>query len=116
MLYYDINVRHAIVAICCVVCGMVYSDFCNFTNCFLSSSVDFLNFCKTCFTSASIFSLLNTSSPLFIRFDLRQFLYNTKWTRQFRSIDELVKTNSLESAKVNSKVESAAYHGIYFTY
>lgn len=25
------------------------------------------------------------------RFDLRQFLYNTKWTRQFKTIDEYVK-------------------------
>ena len=29
-------------------------------------------------------------SPDDNRFDLRQFLYNTKWTRQFRSIDEIV--------------------------
>jgi NAD+ synthase (glutamine-hydrolysing) len=29
-------------------------------------------------------------SPDDNRFDLRQFLYNTKWSRQFRSIDEIV--------------------------
>jgi len=29
-------------------------------------------------------------SPDDNRFDLRQFLYNTKWTRQFNSIDEIV--------------------------
>ena len=29
-------------------------------------------------------------SPDDNRFDLRQFLYNTQWTRQFRSIDEIV--------------------------
>jgi NAD+ synthase (glutamine-hydrolysing) len=30
-------------------------------------------------------------SPDDNRFDLRQFLYNTKWTRQFSTIDALVK-------------------------
>ena len=29
-------------------------------------------------------------SPDDNRFDLRQFLYNTKWTRQFEAIDKLV--------------------------
>lgn len=29
-------------------------------------------------------------SPDDNRFDLRQFLYNTKWTRQFQAIDQLV--------------------------
>ena len=29
-------------------------------------------------------------SPDDNRFDLRQFLYNTRWTRQFNTIDELV--------------------------
>jgi NAD+ synthase (glutamine-hydrolysing) len=29
-------------------------------------------------------------SPDDNRFDLRQFLYNTKWERQFRTIDSLV--------------------------
>ena len=29
-------------------------------------------------------------SPDDNRFDLRQFLYNTKWTRQFSVIDKLV--------------------------
>lgn len=28
------------------------------------------------------------------RFDLRQFLYNTKWTRQFNCIDNIVKSRS----------------------
>lgn len=49
--------------------------------------------------SAFLFWLYSTPSLLSIRFDLRQFLYNTKWTRQFRSIDELVKTDSLEKDK-----------------
>lgn len=30
-------------------------------------------------------------SPDDNRFDLRQFLYNTKWDRQFSSIDDMVK-------------------------
>ncbi len=32
-------------------------------------------------------------SPDDNRFDLRQFLYNTRWTRQFAVIDEMVARN-----------------------
>ena len=35
------------------------------------------------------------------RFDLRQFLYNTKWTRQFEAIDNLVAN---ETRKEKSKM------------
>jgi len=35
-------------------------------------------------------------SPDDNRFDLRQFLYNTKWERQFSSIDEMVKRKTEE--------------------
>ena len=34
-------------------------------------------------------------SPDDNRFDLRQFLYNTKWTRQFSTIDDMVKKASV---------------------
>lgn len=35
-------------------------------------------------------NLLQSYSPEDNRFDLRQFLYNTRWPYQFRKIDELV--------------------------
>ena len=38
-------------------------------------------------------------SPDDNRFDLRQFLYNTKWTRQFRSIDEMVADMEAEQSE-----------------
>jgi len=41
-------------------------------------------------------------SPDDNRFDLRQFLYNTKWTRQFRSIDEIVDDMEAEEEANNS--------------
>ena len=42
-------------------------------------------------------------SPDDNRFDLRQFLYNSKWTVQFNAIDELVK--EMEAATTNDTVE-----------
>mmetsp|Transcript_13444 Transcript_13444/g.13504 ORF Transcript_13444/g.13504 Transcript_13444/m.13504 type:complete len:729 (-) Transcript_13444:309-2495(-) len=39
-------------------------------------------------------------SPDDNRYDLRQFLYNVKWTRQFNTIDELVKENEREETIV----------------
>ena len=36
-------------------------------------------------------------SPDDNRFDLRPFLYNTKWTRQFKVMDELVKEKEKKS-------------------
>jgi len=42
-------------------------------------------------------------SPDDNRFDLRQFLYNTQWTRQFSVIDDLAKTQSQNnSLRLNS--------------
>jgi len=38
-------------------------------------------------------------SPDDNRFDMRQFLYNTRWTRQFATIDELVKKHSSSEYK-----------------
>lgn len=55
-------------------------------------------------TRSSLFSLIH-SIPLsfspyphnyLIRYDLRPFLYNSKWSTQFRAIDELV-------ARINAK-------------
>lgn len=46
-------------------------------------------------------------SPDDNRFDLRQFLYNTKWTRQFQVMDEIEEhwTSKLETEKVHDKIE-----------
>ena len=35
-------------------------------------------------------------SPDDNRFDLRQFLYNTRWPRQFRTIDQMAKNSEKE--------------------
>ena len=40
-------------------------------------------------------------SPEDNRFDLRQFLYNTRWPWQFRKIDELVKLREFEESTVS---------------
>ena len=37
------------------------------------------------------------------RFDLRQFLYNTKWTTQFRSIDAIVEDLESETGENDKK-------------
>ncbi len=37
------------------------------------------------------------------RFDLRQFLYNTKWTRQFKSIDTIVADLESEAGENDKK-------------
>lgn len=39
-------------------------------------------------------------SPDDNRFDLRQFLYNVKWTRQFQSIDNVIKRMKDERSSV----------------
>eukprot|EP01116_Phalansterium_solitarium_P025311 TRINITY_DN9616_c0_g1_i2.p1 TRINITY_DN9616_c0_g1~~TRINITY_DN9616_c0_g1_i2.p1 ORF type:complete len:723 (-),score=327.73 TRINITY_DN9616_c0_g1_i2:182-2350(-) len=49
-------------------------------------------------------------SPDDNRFDLRQFLYNAKWTWQFRKIDELVQ--QINAAKKGSRLpDDASTHG-----
>lgn len=55
-------------------------------------------------------------SPEDNRFDLRQFLYNTRWPWQFRKIDELVlqdQVNNGTSVTCNGPTEAeiASYHG-----
>mmetsp|Transcript_18820 Transcript_18820/g.21400 ORF Transcript_18820/g.21400 Transcript_18820/m.21400 type:complete len:92 (+) Transcript_18820:319-594(+) len=44
-------------------------------------------------------------SPDDNRFDLRQFLYNTKWTRQFAAIDKIAKEMEAEQnvTMINTK-------------
>ena len=41
-------------------------------------------------------------SPDDNRFDLRQFLYNTRWTRQFQSIDNLATEMESEHAHTHT--------------
>eukprot|EP00934_Nitzschia_sp_Nitz4_P007041 Nitzschia sp. Nitz4//scaffold87_size112219//91117//93387//NITZ4_004087-RA/size112219-processed-gene-0.9-mRNA-1//1//CDS//3329559408//7031//frame0 len=45
-------------------------------------------------------------SPDDNRFDLRQFLYNTRWPRQFRVIDQLVKEEESCAASLGEKKEA----------